>query len=212
MRGQKTSKELCIFIIIFNQNIFIYMKYIKSFLINESFSNNLHDNMDDLEILLTNKLAKLVGNNNTLKVSVNNTEINFLNNSEEDNEGLTEIYSAGGILLQQYLIHLLESKINSEDYFETDGKFINEISNLDNGTYSNYDWILGDMRFEIKSFHKFEKSGINLSKNQKSQIGPDALFILIEVGISKNYIMIKDIIVRKFKNLKVSGKVITGIK
>ena len=68
------------------------------------------------------------------------------------------------------------------------------------------------MRFEIKSFHKFEKSGINLSKNQKSQIGPDALFILIEVGISKNYIMIKDIIVRKFKNLKVSGKVITGIK
>ena len=108
------------------------MKDIKSFLINESFSNNLHDNMDDLEILLTNKLAKLVGNNNTLKVSVNNTEINFLNNSEEDNEGLTEIYSAGGILLQQYLIHLLESKINSEDYFETDGKFINEISNLDN--------------------------------------------------------------------------------
>lgn len=188
------------------------MKDIKSFLINESFSNNLHDNMDDLEILLTNKLAKLVGNNNTLKVSVNNTEINFLNNSEEDNEGLTEIYSAGGILLQQYLIHLLESKINSEDYFETDGKFINEISNLDNGTYSNYDWTLGDMRFEIKSFHKFEKSGINLSKNQKSQIGPDALFILIEVGISKNYIMIKDIIVRKFKNLKVSGKVITGIK
>ena len=188
------------------------MKDIKEYLIKESFTNNLHDNMDSLETLLTTKLSKLIGENNTLKVSVDNTEINFLTNNEEDNDALSEIYSAGGILLEKYIIHLLESKINSEDYFETDGKFIEEIQNLDNGSYDNYDWTLGDMCFKIKSFHKFETSGINITKKQKTQIGPDALFILIEVGISKNYISIKDIIVRKFKNLKTSGKVISGSK
>lgn len=180
--------------------------------ITESFTNNLHNNMDDLETLLTNKLSKLIGENNTLKVTVDNSEINFLTNNEDDNDLLSDLYSACGVLLEKYIIHLLEEKINSEDYFEKDGEFVNNINNLDNGSYKNYDWELGDMCFEIKSFHKFEKSGINLSKNQKSQIGPDALFILIEVGISKNYISIKDIIVRKFKNLKTSGKIISGAK
>ncbi len=108
--------------------------------------------------------------------------------------------------------HLIKEYFKNNILFDTDDQFVNDIHDLDNGTYENYDWTLGDMCFEIKSFHKFETSGINISKNQKSQIGPDALFILVEVGVAQNNIMIKDIIVRKFKNLKTSGKVIVGIK
>lgn len=188
------------------------MKSLKEYMINESFQNNLHDKMDDLEKTLTNKILTLVGKNNTLTVSVDNSEINFLTNTEQDNESMHDIYSAAGILLEKYLVHLLETKVNNEDYFETDDQFVNNVHDLDNGTYENYDLTLGDMCFKIKSFHKFETSGINISKNQKSQIGPDALFILVEVGVAQNNIMIKDIIVRKFKNLKTSGKVIVGIK
>ena len=70
------------------------MKSLKEYMINESFQNNLHDKMDDLEKTLTNKILTLVGKNNTLTVSVDNSEINFLTNTEHDNESMHDIYSA----------------------------------------------------------------------------------------------------------------------
>ena len=81
------------------------MKSLKEYMINESFQNNLHDKMDDLEKTLTNKILTLVGKNNTLTVSVDNSEINFLTNTEQDNESMHDIYSAAGILLEKYLVH-----------------------------------------------------------------------------------------------------------
>jgi len=188
------------------------MKNLVEFLnpINEAYLNNLHDNMDDLENLLTNRLSLLIGENHSLSVSVTGNKIEF--SFENDSEYDSEIYSAAGVIIQSYVKSLLNEKKNSEDYFEKDGKFLDELHDLDNGTYSRYDWELGDLVFEIKSFHKFEKSGINISKNQKEQIGPDAIFILIEVEIAKGEILIKDIICRKFSNLKISGKKIVGIK
>ena len=61
------------------------MKPISKFIIdiNESkFLNNLHDNMNDIETQLTNKLSKLISSNNTLTVNVDGANINFLNLSE----------------------------------------------------------------------------------------------------------------------------------
>lgn len=129
------------------------MKSLKEYMINESFQNNLHDKMDDLEKTLTNKILTLVGKNNTLTVSVDNSEINFLTNTEQDNESMHDVYSAAGILLEKYLVHLLETKVNNEDYFEIDDQFVNNIHDLDNGTYENYDLTIGDMCFEMNYNH-----------------------------------------------------------
>ena len=188
------------------------MKALNEYLnpINEAYLNNLHDNMDDLENLLTNRLSLLIGEGNALSVSVTGNKIEF--SFENDEVYDSEIYSAAGVILQSYVKSLLKKKTNAEDYFEKDGDFLNNLEELDNGTYDRYDWELGDLVFEIKSYHKFEKSGINISKNQKEKIGPDAIFILIEVEIAKGEMMIKDIICRKYANLKVSGKKIVGVK
>ena len=191
------------------------MKPISKFIIdiNESkFLNNLHDNMNDIETQLTNKLSKLISSNNTLTVNVDGANINFLTNSEEDNKETYELYSAAGILIEKYLSYLLNKEIESEDYFGSDFEKMITNNDLDNGDYDLYDLNLGNLCFEIKCYHKLDNEGIYISNRQKKIIGPDACLVLVQVGISKNNIMIKDVVVRQFKNLKVSGKFIKGAK
>lgn len=190
------------------------MKSINQFIIdvNEGkFLNNLHDNMNDIENQLTNKISKLISSNNTLTVNVDGANINFLTNSEEDNKEIYELYSAAGILIEKYLIYLLNKEIESEDYFGSDFEKMITHDNLDNGDYDSYDLTLGDLCFDIKCYHKLDNEGIYISDKQK-KIGPDACLILVQVGIGKNNIMIKDVVVKQFKNLKVSGKYIKGTK
>lgn len=188
------------------------MKSLSNYIINESkFLNNLHDSMNDIEIQLTNKLAKLISSNNVLTVNVDGTNINFLTNSEEDNNEMYELYSAAGILVEKYLSFLLKKEIESEDYFGSDFERMITHDNLDNGSYDSYDLTLGNSCFEIKCYHKLDNDGIYISDKQK-KMGPDVYLIFVQVGIGKNNIMIKDVVVRQFKNLKVSGKYIKGTK
>lgn len=49
-------------------------------------------------------------------------------------------------------------------------------------------------------------------KKQNSKIGPDGLFILVNICISKNSIIIKDIVVRQRKNLHIASSYIKGAK
>jgi len=188
------------------------MKTLKESLLNESkFQNNFHDNLNEIETQLTNKLSELISSNNTLTVNVDGTDINFLTNSEEDNNEIYELYSAAGILIEKYLIYLLNKEVNSEDYFGSEFEKMITHDDIDNGSYKSYDLDLGDLCFEIKCYHKLNNEGIYLTNKQK-QIGPDACLILVQIGIGKNNIMIKDIVVRQFKNLKVSGNYIKGSK
>lgn len=194
------------------------MKHLRD-LINEKkeYINNLKDNMDNLETLLTNKLSELIDENKKLVVSVDGSNIKFLNNSEEQNIDNSEIYSCGSVLIENYIKYLLNNKIGDkeEKYLLNCDKLIKQYnnSNLDNGTYNSkyYDWTLGNMKFEIKCHHKFKNAGVNISVNQSKQLGKDVLFIIIEIGINQNYIYIKDIVVRKFKNLKLNYKKIIGV-
>jgi len=189
------------------------MKAIKQF-INESskFKNNLHDNLTEIENILTQKISDLINENNTLKIEVEGVSIDFLNNDEQSNESDSEIYSAGGILVEKYLSYLLNKEINSEDYFGSDfEKIVSDFKDLNVGTYSNYDFNLGNINFEIKCYHKTDNEGIYLTKKQKEEIGPDAFFILVQIGISKKYIMIKDVVVKQRKNLKIQSNYIKGI-
>ena len=196
------------------------MKELKDFLItNENinitkskFLNNLHIELTDAEMQITNKLAELISYNNTLTVNVDGADINFLTNSEEDNKEMHDLYSVAGILVEKYLVYLLNKEINSESYFGSDFEQVLSQKNIDNGSYKSYDLELNDLCFEIKCYHKLDNEGIYLSNKQKSQIGPDAYLILVQVGIGKNNIMIKDIVVKQFKNLKVSGNYIKGAK
>lgn len=190
------------------------MKDLKEYFINESvFKNNLHDNMSSIEQLLTQKISELVGNNNTLKVEVDGTNIEFLKNNEVDNENDSEIYSAAGILVERYLTSLLDNEIQSESFFGNDfNTMLDELQDLDNGSYENYDFEIGDLCFEVKSYHKTENNGIWMSKAQTSKIGNDAFFIFAQVAVSKNNLLIKDIVVRQKKNLKTSGNYIKGAK
>lgn len=187
------------------------MKSIITYINESKFLNNLHDNMNNIETELTNKLSKLISSNNTLTVNVDGTNINFLTNSEEDNKEMYELYSAAGILIEKYLSYLLNKEIESEDYFGSDFEQMITHDNLDNGSYDSYDLTLGDLCFEIKCYHKLDNEGIYISDKQK-KMGPDACLILVQVGIGENNIIIKDIVVKQFKNLKISGKYIKGSK
>jgi len=190
------------------------MKNLKDCIINESkFKDNLHDNISDIETFFTNKLSKLIGKNNTLKVEIDGTNLEFLTNVEKDNEYDSELYSAAGVLIEKYLKSLLKNEINSENFFKSDfNNILKELKNIDNGSYENYDYEISDLRFEIKCYHKTNNSGIWLSKMQKEKIGNDAFFILAQISVSKNFIQIKDIVVRQRHNLTISGNYITGAK
>jgi len=190
------------------------MKTIKEYIINEAkFKDNLHNNLDNIEKSLTDELVELIDINNVLTINVDNNNINLLGDSENDNEKDSEIYSAASVITERYIKYLLNSKINAEDYSNSNfKKLINSIDNINVGTYNSFDYDLDDLRFEIKCYHKLDNNGIYLTDKQKSEIGPDALFILIKIGVSNKNITLKDIVVKFRKNLTISSNYITGSK
>lgn len=190
------------------------MKDLNEYIINESkFKDNLHDNMLDIENFFTNKLSELIEKNNTLKIEVDGVNVEFLQNEESDNEYDSEIYSAAGVLIERYLTSLLNKEIQSEKYFGSDlEQMLIKLKDIDNGSYENFDFEMSDVCFEIKCYHKNDNDGIWLSNKQKSTIGDDAFFILVNVAVSKNLISIKDVVIRQRKNLQISGNYIKGAK
>ena len=90
----------------------------------------------------------------------------FINYKEKNIQRINFIYKT-----------VYNKEIDKLDFEGLEGAFLNfkwiDIKDLDNGAYDNYDFELGDMCFMIKSFHKsfhkFETSGINLSKKTKSR-------------------------------------------
>jgi len=169
-------------------------------------------NLNDIEKHFTQKISKLIGKNNNITISIGGIDDIELMPKEIENKSIAyDLRSAAGILVENYIKKLLNTELSSEDYLLSDDKFIDDIENADFGTYTNYDFEIGNIPFEIKTYSEYTNNGIYISKSQKD-IGPDAFFILVELAFSQNTIMIKNISVRQYKNIISSGKYITGVR
>lgn len=173
------------------------MKTINTFIKESKTITNSLRNLNDIEIELTNFfMDNIIDNNISIDMKIGDFNINF--NDEE----FIEKNQCVGVLLEQYIKHILNTDINKKEK----SAIINILKNYngDNyGEYTKYDFIIGDVPFEIKCSADF--NFFYVSDKQKQQIGPDALFILINFELSKNNILIKELIVKQRKNCKITG-------
>lgn len=169
------------------------MKSITEYIVNE----NLHD-LTEIETQLTLLFSKLFPTNRiSINLDIDDYEIDL---SSED---FSESNQFVGILVENYLKQLLRKELNKEER----GELISILQNYngsDYGDYNNYDYVFNNICFEIKC--SSDENKFYVSDKQRTEIGPDAIFILVTFELNKNNILLTDIIVKQKSSCKYSGK------
>ena len=159
-------------------------------------------NITTLERELAEQFNKLIGKQINLDL-----DPEFLKKRLETEEYKNNLHAALGILVENYVMELIDKNNISMDIYNED-----LIREVDEQLIGNYiDWDFEDQnsifRAEIKTFFN-DDLNCYLSYQQYNNIGSDGFFILVNVSIDITdtvNIVIKDIYVKQRKYLKIDN-------
>lgn len=174
------------------------MKNLNNYIVESTHVNNNLRTLNDIELKLTNFFTdNIIENVISIDMKIGDFNIDF------NDIDFTEKNQCVGILLEQYIKHIFKTDIEKLD--KSNLIELLKSYNDDNfGNYDQYDYVVGGVPFEIKCSGDFDK--FYVSDNQKKNIGDDALFVLINFELSKNNIMINEVIVKQRKNCKITSE------